>query len=104
MITLTDLTRQYIKMYEVVRQYIWPYATVEDLANLEVAIYNRFPDIGDVKSKFDKFYRDIQLECKDDEELDSAVNALKEVIYSDDSMYSPLSKVNEVYEYEDSKV
>lgn len=104
MITLTDLTRKYVKMYEAVRRYIWPYDTVEDLANLEVAIYNRFPDIEDVRIKFDRFYRDIQLECKNDEDLDSAVSALKDIIYSDDLMYSPLSKVNEVYEYEDSKV
>lgn len=104
MITLTDLTRQYIKMYEVARRYIWPYNTVEDLADLEVAIYNRFPDIKDVRTKFDRFYRDIQLECRYDEELDRVVNALRDIVYSDDLMYSPIIKLNEVYDYEDTEI
>lgn len=103
MITLQDLTRQYVKLYECVRNYIWPFETVQDLAELEIAIYNRFPDIEDVKSKFDKFYRDIQLECKDDEELNAQVEAFRDIINSEDIIYSLLYRVNEVYDYENTE-
>lgn len=103
MITLQDLTRQYVKLYECVRNYIWPFATVQDLAELEIAIYNRFPNIEDVKSKFDKFYRDIQLECKDDEELNAQVEAFRDIINSEDIIYSLLYRVNEVYDYENTE-
>lgn len=104
MITLQDLTRQYVKLYECVRKYIWPFKTVEDLAELEIAVYNRFPDIEEVRVKFEKFYRDIQLECKEDEELNKEVEAFRKVLDSDDIMYSKILKVNEVYDYEDSEI
>ena len=63
MITQQDLARKYVKLYECVRQYIWPVETVQDLAELEVATYERFPEIEEIRKKFDVFYRDIQLEC-----------------------------------------
>lgn len=103
MITLQDLTRQYVKMYEAVRKYIWPFETVQDLAELEIAIYNRFPDIENVKSKFNKFYQDIRLECQEDEELDAQIEVLRDIINSEDIVYSLLYKVNEVYDYEDTE-
>lgn len=104
MITLQDLTREYVKLYECVRRYIWPYDTVEDLAELEIAIYNRFPNIEDVRKKFETFYRDIQLECKADKELQGQVDAFRKVLDSEDIVYSKLYKVEEVYDYEDSEI
>ena len=103
MITLQDLTRQYVKLYEYVRNYIWPFDTVQDLAELEIAIYNRFPDIEDVKSKFNKFYQDIRIECNEDEELNRQVEALRDIINSEDIIYSLLYRVNEVYDYENTE-
>lgn len=103
MISQKDLARQYVKLYECVRQYIWPYETVEDLAELEIAAYNLFPDLEDVRRKFDKFYRDIELECLEDEELNKQVKAFKAIIESEDPVYSKLTKVNEVETYENTE-
>lgn len=104
MMTLQDLTRPYVKLYECVRKYIWPYNIVEDLADLEVAVYNRFPDIDEVKTKFEKFYRDIELECRDDEELKAQVEAFRKVLDSNDKIYSKILKLEEVYEDEDTEI
>ena len=104
MMSLTDLTRQYVKFYAALRKYIWPYDTVEKLAELEIAIYNRFPDKDEIKSKFESLYRDIQLECREDEELSLAAQSLRDEIYSTDAMYSLIDRVNEVYDYENNKV
>ena len=103
MITQQDLARKYVKLYECVRQYIWPVETVQDLAELEVATYERFPEIEEIRKKFDVFYRDIQLECLEDEDLNREVKAFKDIIESDDKIYSKLIKVNEVQTYEDTK-
>ena len=103
MITQQDLARKYVKLYECVRQYIWPVETVQDLAELEVATYKRFPEIEEIRKKFDVFYRDIQLECLEDEDLNREVKAFKDLIESDDKIYSKLIKVNEVQTYEDTK-
>lgn len=96
MITQQDLARQYVKLYECVRQYIWPYETVVDLANLEISVYNRFPDKEEVKKNFDQFYRDIELECQQDEDLKKQVKAFRELLDSDENIYSKLLVVNEV--------
>lgn len=104
MISLQDLTRQYVKLYKCLREYIWPFDIVADLAELEIAVYNRFPDIDEVKSKFDKLYRDIELECKADKELDEQVKAFRRVIDSQDIVYSKIYKVDEVYDYENPEV
>lgn len=116
MISLQDLQRAYIKLYKKLREYIWDVSTVEDLAELEVAVYNRFPNIREVRSYTTKLRSDIRDVINaeksqrniytDDYTLEDAINEFEELINSEDSneIYSPLGKVMEVSYSEDQEI
>lgn len=116
MISLQDLERAYVKLYKKLREYIWDIPTVKDLANLEIAVYNRFPNINEVRQCTDKLRSDIQDVINtersqrniyaDDYTLEDAINDFEELINSEDSneIYSPLVKVMEVSYSEDKEI
>ena len=43
-ITSADLQNKYLDFYRCMMQYLWDIRVVENLAHLEIAIYERFPD------------------------------------------------------------
>lgn len=102
MIQLQDITRKYVKFYTAMREYVWPFDTVQDLAELEISIYNRFPDTEDIKKRLNLLYMDIRDTLKEDEDLQKTYNKLKESLDSS-TIYADLYSVKEEYDYEDLK-
>lgn len=96
MISSNDLQTAYVNLYKQLRNYIWDYDTVERIAELEIAVHTRFPDINTVRSKFKSIEMDVRDMCQEDEELNEAVKRFNEAIQSDDSFYAKLDKLNEV--------
>lgn len=43
-VTSSDIQVKYEKLYEFLMQFLWEFEVVQDLANLEIAIFQRFPD------------------------------------------------------------
>lgn len=83
-------------MYEKLRNYVWDFDTVEKLANLEVAVYNSFPDISQIQLLFNSLYLDVRQVFDEDEELQEVVDAFKEFIESiEGDFYLKLDKVQE---------
>lgn len=83
-------------MYKYLRNYIWGFDTVERLADLEVEVYNSFPDISKIQSVFNQLYIDIRSVLDEDEELAQAVNEFKDLIMSiEGEFYLKLDKVQE---------
>ena len=83
-------------MYTELRNYIWGFDTVERLADLEVEVYNSFPDISKIQSTFNALYVDVRDMFDEDEELAEAVNSFKELIESiEGDFYLKLDKVQE---------
>lgn len=83
-------------MYTQLRNYIWGFNAVERLANLEIEVYNSFPDISKIQSNFNALYIDVKDVFEEDEELAEAVNSFKELIESvEDDFYLKLDKVQE---------
>lgn len=84
-ITSQDIQNDYIKFYPYMMQYLWDLKTVTDLANLEIAIFKRFPDKEEMEDCIEKLeveirdtYRDE--EDENDKEFQKAFNLLKEDI------------------------
>lgn len=100
MISLQDLKRKYVEFYSEIKNYIWPFDTVKDLADLEIAIFDRFPDMHEVRKLFQKFRSDIFQKIKEYEELEEAVNKFQEFIDDEDEVYSQLTSVTEEYSNE----
>lgn len=96
MITSKQIQAAYVKMYAQLRNYIWGFDTVERLANLEIEVYNSFPDLSKIQSTFNSLFMDIRTAYDEDEELAKAVDAFKKVIESaDGEFYLKLDKVQE---------
>lgn len=82
-------------MYEEVRNYIWDFATVQRLADLEIAVFRRFPMLPEVRTHFNNFYLCIQNTCDEDEDLSQAVQDFKDIINSSDEVYSMIIQPKE---------
>ena len=72
-ITSQDIQNKYIDLYLFMMDYLWDLNVVKELANLEIAIYKRFPDKDEMSNCLHKLRYDIQAtynELADDGEED----------------------------------
>ena len=46
MVSANELQNLYNDIYVQMRMYIWDFGTIELLADFEIAVYQRFPDIS----------------------------------------------------------
>lgn len=96
MINCADIQLCYNDLYRNVRNYIWEFSAVEDLADLEISVYQTCPSLSSIRSAFYRFRQHVSRLLNDDEELCSAVDAFQDLIESDDSVYSDIKQVQEV--------
>ena len=96
MISSAEIQSAYVNLYRNIRNYIWDFKTVECLAELEIAVYTSFPDITDVRNKFNQLYIDIRSQFEEDEEFKKAAEEFKELIEKDETFYSKIDSVKEV--------
>ena len=96
MINSITIQTEYQKLYAQVRRYLWPFDVVEILAELEIACYQAFPSVQDIREKFSKLQRELSDTAKNDEELQKSLTDFENVINSDDTTYLTLNKVREV--------
>lgn len=59
-ITSQDIQNRYIDLYLFMMNYLWDLKVVKELANLEIAIYKRFPDKDEMSNCLHKLRYDIQ--------------------------------------------
>lgn len=100
MIQATLLQSYYNKLYKELRKYIWDFKTVEDLAEFEIAVYQRFPDIENIEKTFFKLRRDVTQSdiYKDDEDLQYALDGFEKKLEGADQLYADLNTFREVVE------
>lgn len=96
MLSSSEMQNVYVDLYQTMRNYIWSFDVIEQLADLEVEVYRAFPDMLAVRSKFEKLKGLIQEQCRADEDLNAVVETFSETIQSDDALYAKLHQVNEV--------
>lgn len=95
MLSLVEMKKYYVHMYEELRNYLWDFHTVECLAELEVALYRRFPEIAEIRIKFKRLYDCIADTCYRDEYLNNVVSDFRNIIHSSDTIYSKIVKPKE---------
>ena len=59
-ITSQDIQNSYINLYYFMMDYLWDLKVVKELADLEIAIYKRFPDKDEMSNCLHKLRYDIQ--------------------------------------------
>ena len=103
LVTSSDIQVQYEKLYKFLMEFLWEFTTVQALANLEIAIYKRFPD----KEEMERCLRDLKKDISytynemsedDDEEFKEAFEDLEAAIedYDEEDTSCELYAVEEV--------
>ena len=103
MVNSADIQIAYNYLYECLREYIWDFRTVQDIAQLEVATYQRIPDLDEVKRYLDRVYISIREVRVDDENLDAAFKEFYDALLPSNKSYSKIYMVTEVIKYENFK-
>lgn len=96
MINVAIIQREYNRLYKELRKYIWDFAAVEAIADLEVAVYQLCPDMNLIRDKFGKlqiYIRELELE---DDALRKATTRFENLIMEDEDPYAKLYQTMEV--------
>lgn len=95
-ISSQDFRNIYEKFYAQLRNYLWPYKTLKELADVEVDIYSAFIDIDKLQNDLNKLYTSIKDVFKDDPNLEKSYNLLFELANVEEpTFYSRLNMVQE---------
>lgn len=95
--TATFLQTLYNKLYVEFRNYVWDFDIVELLSDLEIEIYQAFPNINNVNSKFQELKRQVSFtEAFHDDSLKDAFINFEDVICDTDGLYVDLKSFKEV--------
>lgn len=100
MISTFRLQQGYINLYKQFRNYIWDYANIETLCNLELAVFRACPDISECRILFNTLKSNIQDILSDDEDFKEAVDEFSELL-DDTEAYCPIIAIKERIQDED---
>lgn len=106
MISSQEFRNQYEKFYNSMREYLWSYPVVEQLAEVEVDIYSAFIDRDKLRNDFNKLVSDIDRDILDDDtDLQKSIDNIRELIDSEDEdSYLTISRVQEVRPDENKQI
>jgi len=111
MITSSDLRVKYETLYEFLMQFLWEFEVVQDLAYLEIAIYQAFPDKDEMVRCLNELKRDIsytynEMAEDDDADFKEAFEDLEGAIndYDPETVGFELYNVEEVVDDPEDKI
>lgn len=92
MTSSAELQVQYTHLYKQLRKYIWDIEVVQGLAELEIEVYSKFPNLDKAKAKFNVVRSAAYEAAKTDKELDKELKAFSSMLdtCADDTMYAKL--------------
>lgn len=101
MIQATEIQKLYVNLYKELREYLWPIRVVETITDLEVACYQQFPILTNIRLCFRRLklevYPDI-CNVKEYEELKKAFDKFEKFLDDNehDVVYSKIKVLEEV--------
>lgn len=90
MITAKNLQNLYVKLYRTLREYVWPYKHVCEIANLELAVYKAFPDLDEVRAQLSRLKSMCYDVIADDEAMQEAFDEFDEFLNEATDVYTKL--------------
>ena len=100
-ITSADIQVKYEHLYKFLMDFLWEFTVVQKMANLEIAIFKKFPDRDEMLERLRDLNRSIcytynELDEDDDKEFKEAVEDLESAIEDYDDLGCELYAVEEV--------
>ena len=90
MINVSELQLSYNELYEALREYVWSYPTIEALAELEISVYCKCPDLEVIKRNLYMLDQRIRQVKFDDEDIKRAFDKFSDLLNSSDTYFSKL--------------
>lgn len=106
MVSATKFQNAYKDLYAQLYKFLWDFKTVELIANLEIAVFQVFPEMQAIEKAYAELLRDVKgTGAFDDEDLKLSFDAFDESLHeetvSDSDIYSELISFDEVVDDED---
>lgn len=101
MISSVRIQDRYNRLYKCLREYLWDWSSIEAIADFELACYKAVPDLATVRSRFGSICAICGQLRRENEELDSELNAMASLLNDDDSIYKKIEVCREVVNHED---
>lgn len=92
MLSAKQIQNSYIKLYKQLREYIWPYEVVKDIANLEISCFQTFPSLDDIKLNLSKLKQKClrYLDIDDDQLVLEEFDDMSELLDSEDTLFAKI--------------
>lgn len=74
------LQNKYIELYKLLRNYLWSFQTVEDIAELEIACFRAIPDINDVRMKLNSVSSAANYVIREDEKIKNCIEEFRDML------------------------
>ena len=91
MISSKQLQNAYNALYKCLREYIWPSNVVSYIADLEISVYRAFPDLKEVRNRYNQLKTSCFRYIDDDEYMKELFEDFREILESSDVLYSKLN-------------
>ena len=89
-----EIQNAYNKFYTQMRNYIWDFKTIDLLADLEIGIYRRFPNVEEVKRVLEKLRSKIDKVMANDEDFQKAYDRLQKVLSDTKVIFTLVRDIN----------
>jgi len=97
MISAQDFQNQYEKFYARMRNYLWPYKVLTNLAQVETGIYTKFIDKDKLRADLDRLRVSLRDVIDEDDKLRKSYDALVDLLSDEyEDQYSRIYQVQEV--------
>lgn len=74
------IQNKYISLYKLLRNYLWNFQTVEDIAELEMECFRALPDVDRIKMKLNAVSNAAIYVIRDDDELKECLDSFYELL------------------------
>lgn len=74
------IQNKYISLYKLLRNYLWNFQTVEDIAELEMECFRALPDVDRIKTKLNAVSNAAIYVIRDDDKLKECLDSFYELL------------------------
>lgn len=74
------IQNKYISLYKLLRNYLWNFQTVEDIAELEMECFRALPDVDRIKMKLNAVSNAATYVIRDDDKLKECLDSFYELL------------------------
>lgn len=74
------IQNKYISLYKLLRNYLWNFQTVEDIAELEMECFRALPDVDRIKMKLNAVSNSAIYVIRDDDKLKECLDSFYELL------------------------